>query len=79
MSVFKQSEFSIINTNESSEFDIENRLSLRDAKERTLDLRLNYVYASSTMRGLSALTLYQAISKLWRRLQAPDLHSVLDR
>lgn len=41
--VFKQSEFSIVNTNENSEFDIENHLSLRDAKERTLDLRLNYV------------------------------------
>ncbi|KAJ7293574.1 vacuolar protein sorting-associated protein 13 [Mycena rebaudengoi] len=41
--VFKPSDFAIINTNEHSDFDIETRLSLRDANDRKLDLRLNYV------------------------------------
>ncbi|KZT65144.1 vacuolar protein sorting-associated protein 13 [Daedalea quercina L-15889] len=40
---FKQSEFAIINTDGNSDFDIENRLVLRDSMDRKLDLRLNYV------------------------------------
>ncbi|KAF7306925.1 hypothetical protein MIND_00485000 [Mycena indigotica] len=41
--VFKPSDFAIVNTNQHSDFDIEKRLSLRDANDRKLDLRLNYV------------------------------------
>ncbi|EKM61051.1 uncharacterized protein PHACADRAFT_156217 [Phanerochaete carnosa HHB-10118-sp] len=41
--VFKPSDFSIINTDGSADFDIENRLTLRDEKDRKLDLGLNYV------------------------------------
>ncbi|KAJ7783787.1 vacuolar protein sorting-associated protein 13 [Mycena maculata] len=41
--VFKPSDFAIINTNQHSDFDIENRLSLRDSNDRKLDLKLNYV------------------------------------
>ncbi|EIW86715.1 vacuolar protein sorting-associated protein 13 [Coniophora puteana RWD-64-598 SS2] len=41
--VFKPSDFAIINTDRSSDFDIENRLSLRDPNDRKLDLKLNYV------------------------------------
>ncbi|OSX67568.1 hypothetical protein POSPLADRAFT_1064162 [Postia placenta MAD-698-R-SB12] len=40
---FKQSEFAIINTDGSSDFDVESRLILRDNTDRKLDLRLNYV------------------------------------
>ncbi|PCH33647.1 vacuolar protein sorting-associated protein vps13 [Wolfiporia cocos MD-104 SS10] len=40
---FKQSDFAIINTDGNSDFDIENRLVLRDQKDRKLELRLNYV------------------------------------
>ncbi|KAH9835542.1 vacuolar protein sorting-associated protein 13 [Rhodofomes roseus] len=40
---FKQSEFAIINTDGNSDFDVENRLILRDSMDRKLDLRLNYV------------------------------------
>lgn len=43
ISVFKPSDFAIINTDGSADFDVEDRLSLRDEKERTLDLKLNYV------------------------------------
>lgn len=42
-SVFKPSDFSIINADGSADFDVENRLTLRDEKDRKLDLRLNYV------------------------------------
>ncbi|KAI0073133.1 vacuolar protein sorting-associated protein 13 [Panus rudis PR-1116 ss-1] len=41
--VFKPSDFAIINTDGSADFDIENRLTLRDDKDRKLDLKLNYV------------------------------------
>ncbi|KAJ7071032.1 vacuolar protein sorting-associated protein 13 [Mycena amicta] len=41
--IFKPSDFAIINTNQHSDFDIEKRLSLRDANDRKLDLRLNYL------------------------------------
>ncbi|KAJ7169902.1 vacuolar protein sorting-associated protein 13 [Mycena filopes] len=41
--VFKPSDFAIINTNQHSDFDIESRLSLRDPNDRKLDLKLNYV------------------------------------
>ena len=44
--VFKSSDFSIINTDGSADFDIETRLTLRDEKDRKLDLKLNYVYVS---------------------------------
>ncbi|KAI0308206.1 hypothetical protein B0F90DRAFT_1833497 [Multifurca ochricompacta] len=40
---FKASEFSIINTDGHSDFDVENRLTLQDSRGRKLDLRLNYV------------------------------------
>ncbi|KAH9486936.1 Vacuolar protein sorting-associated protein 13 [Psilocybe cubensis] len=42
-SVFKPSEFTIINTDGHSDFDIENTLTLRDQYDRKLDLKLNYV------------------------------------
>ncbi|KAF5370222.1 hypothetical protein D9615_010080 [Tricholomella constricta] len=41
--VFKPSEFAIINTDGHSDFDIENRLTLQDQHNRKMDLRLNYV------------------------------------
>ncbi|KAG6857562.1 hypothetical protein H0H87_000161 [Tephrocybe sp. NHM501043] len=41
--VFKPSEFAIINTDGHSDFDIENRLILQDQNSRKLELRLNYV------------------------------------
>ncbi|CAK5280530.1 unnamed protein product [Mycena citricolor] len=41
--VFRPSDFAIINTNHHSDFDIEGRLTLRDANDRKLDLRLNYL------------------------------------
>ncbi|KAJ7634302.1 vacuolar protein sorting-associated protein 13 [Mycena polygramma] len=41
--VFKPSDFAIINTNQHSDFDIENKLCLRDSNDRKLDLRLNYI------------------------------------
>ncbi len=42
--VFKPSEFTIINTDGHSDFDIEHNLTLRDQSDRTLDLKLNYVF-----------------------------------
>ncbi|KAF9229286.1 vacuolar protein sorting-associated protein 13 [Gyrodon lividus] len=41
--VFKPSDFAIINTDHHSDFDTECRLSLRDQSNRKLDLSLNYV------------------------------------
>ncbi|KAH7883589.1 vacuolar protein sorting-associated protein 13 [Phlebopus sp. FC_14] len=41
--VFKPSEFTIINTDLHSDFEIESRLPLRDQDNRKLHLRLNYV------------------------------------
>ncbi|PPQ64275.1 hypothetical protein CVT24_008413 [Panaeolus cyanescens] len=41
--VFKPSEFGIINTDGHSDFDIEHNLTLRDQLDRKLDLKLNYV------------------------------------
>lgn len=41
--VYKPSEFTIINTDGHSDFDIENTLTLRDQYDRKLDLKLNYV------------------------------------
>ncbi|KAG2159854.1 vacuolar protein sorting-associated protein 13 [Suillus bovinus] len=41
--IFKPSDFAIINTDRNSDFDVESRLSLRDQSNRKLDLRLNYV------------------------------------
>jgi vacuolar protein sorting-associated protein 13A/C len=43
--VFKPSNFGIINTGGNSDFDVENRLTLLDASERKLNLKLNYVFA----------------------------------
>ena len=40
---FKPSDFSIINTDGHSDFDIEKRVTLQDVKGRKLDLALNYV------------------------------------
>ncbi|KAG6890404.1 hypothetical protein C0995_008758 [Termitomyces sp. Mi166 len=42
-SVFKPSEFAIINTDGHSDFDIENRLTLQDQHNRKLNLKLNYI------------------------------------
>jgi hypothetical protein len=44
VTVFKPSEFAIINADAHSDFDIEKRLSVKDQKDRKIDLRLNYVY-----------------------------------
>lgn len=41
--VFKPSDFAIINTDGNSDFDVENSLILRDASDRKLELKLNYV------------------------------------
>ncbi|TFK57082.1 DUF1162-domain-containing protein [Heliocybe sulcata] len=41
--VFQPSDFAIINTDGSSDLEIDNKLTMRDAKGRKLDLRLNYV------------------------------------
>ncbi|KAG1757583.1 vacuolar protein sorting-associated protein 13 [Suillus lakei] len=41
--IFKPSDFAIINTDRNSDFEVESRLSLRDQTNRKLDLRLNYV------------------------------------
>uniref|UniRef100_A0A0W0G3E4 Putative vacuolar protein sorting-associated protein vps13 n=1 Tax=Moniliophthora roreri TaxID=221103 RepID=A0A0W0G3E4_MONRR len=41
--VFKPSDFAIINTDGNTEFDIENRLVLRDQNDKKLHLKLNYV------------------------------------
>jgi vacuolar protein sorting-associated protein 13A/C len=40
---FKASDFSIINTDGNSDFDIENRLTLEDVRGRKLNLRLSYL------------------------------------
>lgn len=45
--VFKPSDFAIINTDGNSDFDVETNVVLRDANGRKLDLRLNYVYVAS--------------------------------
>ena len=42
--VFKPSDFPIINTDGNSDFDVEDKLVLRDANGRKLDLKLNYMY-----------------------------------
>ncbi|KAK7468899.1 Vacuolar protein sorting-associated protein 13 [Stygiomarasmius scandens] len=41
--VFKPSDFAIINTDGHSDFDIEQNLILRDSHERRLNLKLNYI------------------------------------
>ena len=41
--VFKPSDFAIINTDGKADFDTETQLTLRDEKDRKLNLRLNYV------------------------------------
>ncbi|KAF5375265.1 hypothetical protein D9758_000284 [Tetrapyrgos nigripes] len=41
--VFKPSDFAIINTDGHSDFDVEQNLVLRDAHDRRLNLKLNYV------------------------------------
>ncbi|KZT30580.1 vacuolar protein sorting-associated protein 13 [Neolentinus lepideus HHB14362 ss-1] len=41
--VFQPSDFAIINTDGNSDLDIDSKLTMRDAKGRKLDLRLNYV------------------------------------
>ncbi|OCH96150.1 vacuolar protein sorting-associated protein 13 [Obba rivulosa] len=42
-SVFKPSDFAIISTDANSDFDVESSLILRDAADRKLELKLNYV------------------------------------
>ncbi|XP_006454344.1 hypothetical protein AGABI2DRAFT_114096 [Agaricus bisporus var. bisporus H97] len=46
--VFKPSDFSIINTDGHSDFDVENKLTLRDQQGRKLELRLNYIRYSES-------------------------------
>lgn len=46
--VFKPSDFAIINADSSADFDIENKIVLRDPKDRKLDLRLHYVSVLSS-------------------------------
>lgn len=41
--VFKPSDFAIINTDGHSDFDVEGKLTLRDQLDRRLDLKLNYI------------------------------------
>jgi vacuolar protein sorting-associated protein 13A/C len=40
---FNPSDFAIISTDGHSDFDIENRLTLRDHHNKKLDLKLNYM------------------------------------
>ncbi|KAH9849745.1 vacuolar protein sorting-associated protein 13 [Lenzites betulinus] len=42
--VFKPSDFAIINTDSNSDFDVETKVVLRDPNGRKLDLRLNYIH-----------------------------------
>jgi vacuolar protein sorting-associated protein 13A/C len=44
---FKASDFSIINTDGHSDFDVEKRLTLEDVRGRKLDLKLGYVWVFS--------------------------------
>jgi vacuolar protein sorting-associated protein 13A/C len=44
---FKASDFSIINTDGNSDFDVENRLTLEDVLGRKLKLKLNYLWVYS--------------------------------
>lgn len=44
---FKASDFSIINTDGNSDFDIENRLTLEDVRGRKLNLKLSYLWVYS--------------------------------
>ena len=44
---FKASDFSIINTDGNSDFDIEKRLTLEDARGRKLNLKLSYMWVYS--------------------------------
>lgn len=53
MIAFKPSDFAIINTDGSADFDIENKLTLRDDKERKMDLKLNYVYDKQLSQTLA--------------------------
>ncbi|KAI0047829.1 hypothetical protein FA95DRAFT_1589004 [Auriscalpium vulgare] len=46
--VFKPSDFGIINANNRSEFDVESRLTLQDPNGKKLELRLNYVRYSNS-------------------------------
>ena len=46
---FKPSDFAIINTDGGSDFDVENRVTLRDERDRKLDIRLNYVYVTQNI------------------------------
>jgi vacuolar protein sorting-associated protein 13A/C len=41
--VFKPSEFAIINTDAHSDFEVETKLTMTDARNRKLNLKLNYV------------------------------------
>lgn len=49
--VYKPSDFAIINTDANSDFDVENKLVLRDPAGRKLDLKLNYVYVFEHVPG----------------------------
>ncbi|KAH7104413.1 vacuolar protein sorting-associated protein vps13 [Auriculariales sp. MPI-PUGE-AT-0066] len=40
---YKQSEFAIVNTDRSSDFEVERKINIQDSQGRSLSLRLNYV------------------------------------
>jgi vacuolar protein sorting-associated protein 13A/C len=53
--VFKPSEFTIINTDGHSDFDIEETLTLRDQFDRKLNLKLNYVWVALHLSRIVAV------------------------
>ena len=73
---FKPSEFAIINTDGNSDFDIENRITLRDALDRKLDLRLHYMYVICSPRDKCPHKNGQSISGIGRFFQSSDIQSV---
>ncbi|KAF9241379.1 vacuolar protein sorting-associated protein 13 [Melanogaster broomeanus] len=52
--VFKPSDFAIVNADRHSDFDVESRLSLRDQNNRKLDLSLNYVVRTARSNRTSS-------------------------
>lgn len=75
--VFKPSEFTIINTDGHSDFDIENTLTLRDQSDRKLDLKLNYVsvICMPCLRTPSDIQ-FQPSSRLRGSIQSSDICSL---
>lgn len=76
LSVFRPSDFAIINTDRHTDFDIESRLSLHDQRNRKLHLSLNYVYVTFYFTRYRDLTYVESISRVRRSVQNPDLLSI---